>query len=89
MDEKKNLSLKFGEKWQAFSQKLLDAEIFKVAVRYLDHWVGGYPYEYASKKESVSLMKEKGFSCMTFIKASVPTGYNIFVIQENAEQPIL
>ena len=52
-------------------------------------WAGGYPYEYASKDEIVSLMKEKGFSCLTFIKAPVPTGCNEFVLQKNVGQPIL
>jgi len=48
-------------------------------------WVGGYPYEYASKEEVIQKMKAKGFSCLRFCPAQVPTGCNEFIFQKNVE----
>ena len=42
-------------------------------------WVGGYPYEYASRDEIVSLVTGLGFSLKKFIPAHVPTGCNEYV----------
>jgi 2-polyprenyl-6-hydroxyphenyl methylase/3-demethylubiquinone-9 3-methyltransferase len=42
-------------------------------------WIGGYPYEYASKEDIIDLMTKKGFAFLKFIKAAVPTGCNEFV----------
>jgi 2-polyprenyl-6-hydroxyphenyl methylase/3-demethylubiquinone-9 3-methyltransferase len=42
-------------------------------------WVGGYPYEYASKNEIVNYVEAKGFKLQKFVKASVPTGCNEYV----------
>lgn len=42
-------------------------------------WVGGYPYEYASKCEIEKFVEEKGFKLKKFVKSTVPTGCNEFV----------
>lgn len=42
-------------------------------------WVGGYPYEYASQKEVVEMLKMHGMSLEKVIPAEVPTGCNQFV----------
>jgi 2-polyprenyl-6-hydroxyphenyl methylase/3-demethylubiquinone-9 3-methyltransferase len=39
MDEKKNIAFNFGENWQAFSQKSLDADKFKAAIDSLEHLI--------------------------------------------------
>lgn len=46
-------------------------------------WVGGYPYEYATKDVIVDKMREKGFTLIKFVKAAVPTGCNEFVFSKN------
>lgn len=46
-------------------------------------WVGGYPYEYASKDEIINYLEKKGFKCSKFVKPVVPTGCNEFVFLEN------
>jgi 2-polyprenyl-3-methyl-5-hydroxy-6-metoxy-1,4-benzoquinol methylase len=48
-------------------------------------WIGGYPYEYASKDEVIDLVAPEGFSCCTFVPAEVPTGCNEFVFKKKAE----
>jgi SAM-dependent methyltransferase len=45
-------------------------------------WIGGYPYEYASKKEIESHMAALGFTCVKCIPAEVPTGCNEFIFQK-------
>lgn len=42
-------------------------------------WVGGYPYEYASKGEIVHLIEPLGFELIHFVPAQVPTGCNEFI----------
>ncbi|MCX5638423.1 MAG: methyltransferase domain-containing protein [Planctomycetota bacterium] len=42
-------------------------------------WVGGYPYEYASRKKMEKFMEKIGFDLIKFNKAPVPTGCNEFV----------
>jgi 2-polyprenyl-6-hydroxyphenyl methylase/3-demethylubiquinone-9 3-methyltransferase len=42
-------------------------------------WIGGYPYEYATRKEIESIVQPLGFSCIKFAAAEVPTGCNEFV----------
>ncbi len=42
-------------------------------------WVGGYPYEYATKEQMINHLKKTGFKCIKFVKAAVPTGCNEFV----------
>jgi len=42
-------------------------------------WVGGYPYEYASKDEVVRFVEKKGLKLVKFAKSPVPTGCNEFV----------
>lgn len=44
-------------------------------------WVGGYPYEYASKKEIKSYIEKRGFKLVKYNKAEVPTGCNEFVFE--------
>ena len=45
-------------------------------------WIGGYPYEYASKKEVVSFFKKHGFELIKFIQPQVPTGCNEFIFKK-------
>jgi SAM-dependent methyltransferase len=42
-------------------------------------WIGGYPYEYATRQEIESFMSAEGFTSTRFIAAQVPTGCNEFV----------
>ena len=42
-------------------------------------WVGGYPYEYASKKKINRILSTLDFTMKRFIPAQVPTGCNEFV----------
>lgn len=44
-------------------------------------WVGGYPYEYASRDEVVEFVCPRGFVLESFIPARVPTGCNEFVFR--------
>jgi 2-polyprenyl-6-hydroxyphenyl methylase/3-demethylubiquinone-9 3-methyltransferase len=44
-------------------------------------WVGGYPYEYASREEMVEFLETKGFFLESFTLARVPTGCNEFVFK--------
>jgi len=45
-------------------------------------WLGGYPYEYASKEEIQNYFEERGYALKRFIKAEVPTGCNEFVFEK-------
>jgi 2-polyprenyl-6-hydroxyphenyl methylase/3-demethylubiquinone-9 3-methyltransferase len=45
-------------------------------------WVGGFPYQYASKQEMVDFFENKGFKLKKFIKSEVPTGCNEFVFKK-------
>ena len=47
-------------------------------------WVGGYPYEYASREEMVAMVEPLGFRGVAFAPAQVPTGCNEFVFQKCA-----
>ena len=42
-------------------------------------WVGGYPYEYATKGQIINHLEKMGFKCIKFVKPAVPTGCNEFV----------
>lgn len=42
-------------------------------------WVGGYPYEYASREEVVRFLEDRGFTLVDSSAAEVPTGCNEFV----------
>ena len=46
-------------------------------------WIGGYPYEYASKNEIQSFVEGKGFKLQKFNKAPVPTGCNEYVFKKS------
>ena len=45
-------------------------------------WLGGYPYEYASKDEIVAIVSNSECRLIKFSKASVPTGCNEFVFKK-------
>lgn len=47
------------------------------------NWVGGYPYEYESIKETSRRMTGLGFTLEKAIPAEVPTGCNEFVFRKN------
>lgn len=51
-------------------------------------WVGGYPYEYASKDEITALVTQKGFQSVRISPAAVPTGCNEFVFKKRGEKRI-
>jgi SAM-dependent methyltransferase len=42
-------------------------------------WIGGFPYEYATRQEVESFMRREGFVLRHFVEAQVPTGCNEFV----------
>ena len=44
-------------------------------------WVGGYPYEYASRDEVEAELTRRGFTLVRFLSARVPTGCNEFIFQ--------
>lgn len=44
-------------------------------------WVGGYPYEYASRAEIQVFIEQLGFTCTAFYPAAVPTGCNEFIFR--------
>ena len=46
-------------------------------------WVGGYPYEYATIEEIVSLVGQHGFDLRRETKAAVPTGCNEFIFKKS------
>jgi 2-polyprenyl-3-methyl-5-hydroxy-6-metoxy-1,4-benzoquinol methylase len=46
-------------------------------------WVGGYPYEYASRREIEVRLTPQGFSLLRFHAARVPTGCNEFVFRRS------
>ena len=46
-------------------------------------WVGGYPYEYASREQIVRELAGHGFKLVKFIAARVPTGCNEFIFQHD------
>jgi len=45
-------------------------------------WIGGYPYEYASKTEIIEYLKSRGFKLFSFKPASVPTGCNEYIFEK-------
>ena len=44
-------------------------------------WLGGYPYEYATKDEVITYVESLGFRCLHCIPSHVPTGCNEFIFQ--------
>jgi 2-polyprenyl-3-methyl-5-hydroxy-6-metoxy-1,4-benzoquinol methylase len=46
-------------------------------------WIGGYPYEYATRQEIESFLRTQGFTPKRFIAAQVPTGCNEFVFERD------
>ena len=46
-------------------------------------WIGGYPYEFASKEEILQRMSLLGFECLSLRPPRVPTGCNEFVLKRN------
>lgn len=49
-------------------------------------WVGGHPYEYATRESIVSAVAGLGFSAVRVIPAIVPTGCNQFVFRRDYTQ---
>lgn len=45
-------------------------------------WVGGYPYEYASKNEIQDFVENLGYTLIKYQPATVPTGCNEFVFKK-------
>jgi len=45
-------------------------------------WLGGYPYEYATRDEVINYVEKLGFESIKFIKAKVNTGCNEFVFRK-------
>jgi len=45
-------------------------------------WVGGYPYEYASKTEVENFFNINNFTLIKYLKPQVPTGCGEFVFQK-------
>jgi len=45
-------------------------------------WLGGFPYEYAAKKEIVLFLKKKNFRIIKYIPARGSTGCNEFVFKK-------
>jgi SAM-dependent methyltransferase len=44
-------------------------------------WIGGYPYEYATRHEIDSFLGAQGFKLKHFVAPQVPTGCNEFVFE--------
>jgi 2-polyprenyl-6-hydroxyphenyl methylase/3-demethylubiquinone-9 3-methyltransferase len=44
-------------------------------------WIGGYPYEYATRQEIEAFVCAQGFTPQRFVAAQVPTGCNEFVFE--------
>ena len=42
-------------------------------------WIGGFPYEYASKTEVIGFVERIGFKCIRFRPSLVPTGCNEYI----------
>jgi 2-polyprenyl-6-hydroxyphenyl methylase/3-demethylubiquinone-9 3-methyltransferase len=47
-------------------------------------WIGGYPYEYASRADMVRRVERLGFTCVRVEQSEVPTGCNEFVFKKTA-----
>jgi 2-polyprenyl-3-methyl-5-hydroxy-6-metoxy-1,4-benzoquinol methylase len=47
-------------------------------------WIGGYPYEYATRQEIESFMNAEGFTPKRFVAAQLPTGCNEFVFERRS-----
>jgi len=48
-------------------------------------WVGGYPYEYASRAEMEAFMQSLGFRLQKYLPPTTPTGCNEFVFVRHAD----
>ncbi len=46
-------------------------------------WIGGYPYEYASKEEIQRVVEQNGFKLIKYIDAPTPTACHEFVFEKN------
>jgi len=46
-------------------------------------WVGGYPYEYASRSRVEQFIASAGFAMTRFVRAQVPTGCNEYVFRRH------
>ena len=50
-------------------------------------WVGGYPYEYATRSCVEQFVTSAGFTTTRFVRAQVPTGCNQYVFKLDAPPP--
>ena len=46
-------------------------------------WIGGYPYEYASRSQVKKIIEAKGFELVKVTKPPAPTGCNEFVFMSS------
>ena len=44
-------------------------------------WVGGYPYEYASREEVLALVEPLGFACQRYLPTKGFTGCNEYLFR--------
>jgi 2-polyprenyl-6-hydroxyphenyl methylase/3-demethylubiquinone-9 3-methyltransferase len=44
-------------------------------------WVGGYPYEYASRNQIENFLNKKGFKLIKFYQSQAPTGCYEYVFE--------
>lgn len=51
-------------------------------------WVGGYPYEYASREEIEAFLHSRGFKLERFVPTIVPIGCNEFIFRKLDESSI-
>lgn len=49
-------------------------------------WVGGYPYEYATRAEVINLLEARKFALRISAPADVPTGCNIVYLYRRNEE---
>ena len=49
-------------------------------------WLGGYPYEYATKREITKFVEQRSFKLIKFLKTPVPTGCNEYVFKHTQSQ---
>lgn len=68
-----------GAKWAVTRRNPFSAERGMDFFYNVIDWVGGYPYEYASRAEIQDFIERLGFTCTAFYPAAVPTGCNEFI----------
>jgi 2-polyprenyl-3-methyl-5-hydroxy-6-metoxy-1,4-benzoquinol methylase len=71
----------FGAKWVVTRRSPLAMDRGMDFYYNVIDWVGGYPYEYASRSEIIRFVEGKGFAMRATIPAAVPTGCNEFAFE--------